>query len=559
MSLIYRAVWDDDWCQPLLVLDDEFKEWCIWKGIDEDDIPRRGRFQQDDSLWIEVRRADAEIGRALRCTLSETDPRGRTWTTTATALADHETRSFWVDLECDDPGGGEPEMAAPRLVRGLIANGGRPTSYGLPMRTDARRLGPGTVDELVGALLDPARQVPIVVFSPDLRADPPTTIRRADATAQTLAGLAHVYAVSPPASTMLNEALREGFGVYGGAVRMYLPPLRVDDPDDAYRHRWIPARLIAVHPRRAASMLARRLARLQLHPPIPSAWGHLAGLLRRPTELEVDARASQISNTRAASESHADEPTLRAEIEDLTKLLAEADLVREAVEEQARWEISRLEAAVVIGEADRYDDADELEDLRRERDGLQRTIRALANQTAIPLVGLGSDPHDLDVPISIGEAIDSARTYLERIEIHDDAPRDIDELEATAKYQVWASAIWQGLLALHDYAAAKRMGMQPPGFKLWCEQTGAWPTSKLAMTESETVLNNDQLRNLRHFPISTDIAPSGRLHMFAHLKIQAGGGGNIPRLYFYDDTDGASQQIHVGFIGPHRYVRNTKS
>jgi hypothetical protein len=62
--------------------------------------------------WLKER-YDAEIGRALRCTLSETDPRGRTWTTTATALADNETRSFWVDLECHDPAGSEPEMAAP--------------------------------------------------------------------------------------------------------------------------------------------------------------------------------------------------------------------------------------------------------------------------------------------------------------------------------------------------------------------------------------------------------------------------------------------------------------
>jgi hypothetical protein len=47
--------------------------------------------------------------------------------------------------------------------------------------------------------------------------------------------------------------------------------------------------------------------------------------------------------------------------------------------------------------------------------------------------------------------------------------------------------------------------------------------------------------------------------MFAHMKIQSGGGGNIPRLYFYDDTDGPTGKMHVGFVGPHRHVRNTRT
>lgn len=376
MTLIYRAVWEDDWCEPILVLDDEFRDWCASKGIDADDIPRRGRVAVNERIWIEVRRADTEVGRALRCTLSETDPRGRVWTTTATALADGEAPTFWVDVECADPHGGQPELAAPRLVRGMIRNGGRPTSYGLPLRSNAGRLGPNSVDELIDALLDEDREVPIVVFSDDPRSDPLTTIRRADAAAQVLAGLAQVYAVSPNAGAVLNAALPDGFRVYGGAVRMYLPPLHVDDPDDAYRHRWIPLRLISTHPRRAASLLAARLARLQLHPPIPDAWATLGPFLRRPSDAEVDNRASEISNARATAEGHIDLESLLREVDDLTKLLAEADLVREALEAQARSEIVRLEVALAAGEIERYDDADELEDLRRERDALQRTCAA---------------------------------------------------------------------------------------------------------------------------------------------------------------------------------------
>lgn len=493
----------------------------------------------------------------MQCLLSEIDPRGRTWTTTATAMSDDTTSTYWVDLDCEDPTGSPVEMAAPRLVRNLISGGVNPTSYGLPLRTTARRLTGANIEELTALLLDPDRIVPVAVFSPDLRVGPAATLGRADPAAESLAGLAHVYAVTPNACDLLNDALPPGFGVFGGAVRLYLPRLQADDPDDAYRHRWIAARLINSHPRRASSLLASRLARLQLHPPIPDAWDRLGPLLRRPSDAEVDARVREISEQRVDASGGELLRTEASEVEQLTRRLAEADLLRESSERRDNAEIARLMAELRAAESERYDDADELEALRRERDGLQRTLRAVMHS---PESGAArADPLDLAVPESIGDAIELAHEHLSMVAIPVDAPRDVDELEATAKYQVWASSVWQGLLALHQYAWEKREGQQPPGFKLWCDQTGAWPTPKLAMTESDTVINNEQLRNQRRFPVHTDVDPSGRICMFAHLKIQAGGGDNIPRLYFYDDTDGTTGLMHVGFIGPHRYVRNTKS
>jgi hypothetical protein len=42
--------------------------------------------------------------------------------------------------------------------------------------------------------------------------------------------------------------------------------------------------------------------------------------------------------------------------------------------------------------------------------------------------------------------------------------------------------------------------------------------------------------------------------MVAHAKIQIRGGGNIPRIFFYDDTKGPTRKVHIGFIGPHELV-----
>jgi hypothetical protein len=44
--------------------------------------------------------------------------------------------------------------------------------------------------------------------------------------------------------------------------------------------------------------------------------------------------------------------------------------------------------------------------------------------------------------------------------------------------------------------------------------------------------------------------------MVAHLKVAEGGGAQIPRIYFLDDTKGVTGKVHIGFFGPHRFVPN---
>lgn len=77
------------------------------------------------------------------------------------------------------------------------------------------------------------------------------------------------------------------------------------------------------------------------------------------------------------------------------------------------------------------------------------------------------------------------------------------------------------------------------------------------MTESQTVCTTESLRRHRDLPIDNAISPSGRIEMLAHIKSIQGGGMQIPRIYFHDDTKGKTVQVHVGFIGPHDLVPNT--
>jgi hypothetical protein len=47
--------------------------------------------------------------------------------------------------------------------------------------------------------------------------------------------------------------------------------------------------------------------------------------------------------------------------------------------------------------------------------------------------------------------------------------------------------------------------------------------------------------------------------MYSHLKIAEGGKDLAPRVYFHDDTDGSTGKVHIGFIGPHYLMPNTRS
>lgn len=76
------------------------------------------------------------------------------------------------------------------------------------------------------------------------------------------------------------------------------------------------------------------------------------------------------------------------------------------------------------------------------------------------------------------------------------------------------------------------------------------------MTESDFVQNTTKLANSRVFDVDERVDASGRITMLAHLKIAEGGGPLAPRVYFHDDTAGATGMVHVGLVGPHSLVPN---
>jgi hypothetical protein len=233
---------------------------------------------------------------------------------------------------------------------------------------------------------------------------------------------------------------------------------------------------------------------------------------------------------------------------DLEELLSGAD----SEIEELRAEIDRLEGELIDVSVD-YEESESLNN--RISYAFALSERQIALETGTERKA------DLVLPdevSTIGEAIEWAG-LLPNIEIHEQAPVEIEKLETPVNAGAWAKTLWRGLRALDAYASGQYS--VPGGFFEWCRDSPSpcvWPESnkKLAMRESDGVMNNQRLRSARLLPVDTTVDGSGRIEMVAHLKIAQGGGPLAPRVYFYDDTSGATKKVHVGYIGPHSNMPN---
>lgn len=557
MTLVYRAVWTDAAHHAVRVLDDEFTKWCASKGIHTDDLPRRGRLDIGDKT-VDVRRGDAEFGQVLRVSLREPAEAGRIWTTTATAFYRSDLGgTYWVDLDCETSPDDRIPLAAPRLVRQILEEPGEPMRGPVSLSNKPfAALGTGSGAEVAALVLDPERDIPVAVFSPDSRVSVSVNAERAAHAATTLAGVASVHVLSPAACDAFNASLADGFRVYGGAVRMYQPGVDLADPANAVQHRFFPVYAFDRTARRAGQLMAARLANTQTWPDPPTQWNDLRSLIMRPSEAEIAQRLSEIATERAIPSD--DAAALRAEVEELRELLVLADAERDELKKELTADVERFRRRAEELESEHIDDVAELED----RDLLNAALRQALRDLTRPPNADEADADAMEDPeaaeLTPSTSIRFGRERLKFVFIHPDAEQKVDELDEAYKARPWGYTTWSGLAALNSYAKAVADGTDAANFKTWCMHTGAFSHHKVAYSESTTV-KSGSLADRRMLPVSTDVDESGWIQMLWHLKIQEGGGMNIPRLYFHDDTRGTTKKIHVGFYGPHYLMPNTKT
>ncbi|MEY9950236.1 hypothetical protein [Kitasatospora sp. GAS1066B] len=495
------------------------------------------------------------------------------------------------------PGLAAPLLTALRAQDGPVAVTARPTP-----------VHPGDLPRVLDELRDQRRRLPIVVLAvPPELAEPLT---------RELPGLAVPYLLTREAEPAFHHALPHHPIPVGGA-RTYLPGVEPDRPADAFRHPATPGLLHQREhgaqppgPRLRILPGARRRASLpqpsaggtptdapadhprttQYEDAPPGAVGALPG--RRLGEPRAPQRQPLVSQpTRSVSEALARLPRRLAARAPLPAELATVPPLRTRPAAGAdRSEVARLRAdnAVLNGlldeaaheESSRVKEIDELRLELREKEehafelavelaeradrlrGAEARLRELESHLAILGATAGSAPIPPRGPHHGGPA--GFETLLERFaelsELRFTGSRRVTlELDAQALGVDWAATAWDALLALQDYARAKRSGGYVRDFLHWCRETPPgghrFPPGKVVRDESPQTAGRKAWRLQRTFPVPESVDPSGAVFMGAHLRIGAGN-AKAPRLHFHDACAHGGP-IYVGYLGPH--LNNTLS
>lgn len=522
MALLYRAVWNDDHPGLGAHAAGVFAAWLGSKGLD-DRLPIEGTVERSGGDRVAVRRANVDRVEGIRLELTRPATESRAQeTTTLVALTDERGDGWlWTDVaEAAASSVARRLVPAPNLVLMLL-------DAGVGARVDQVRLTtkvPAVLGQAVAGLVrNTARSLPLIVFSHDEAFDVATTMGRATTTLRALAGAAQVFVLPPGEDDALRAALGDELAVGHGAARLYLPNQGVYGlrPD---RHRVIEASRLGFHESIPARIFAGLLATVITARQPPPGFDQIRRQLHGGDGAAADVRFADAEIAR-----------LRAERDDL------------------RVQLARLEEDLFDTQADLLATEEELS-------GASIELKHLWGTGARPVAASSEVEAGSIIPATVRGAVDLARLHLSGLAIHAAACRDVDDLDAHPNGPAWAASTWRGLRALDTYARAGYDG----NFKQWCLHSGdpwAWPGSdkKLAMRESETVQTNDRLRRQRLLPVDPQVDPSGAVHMWAHLKVAEGGGPIAPRVYFHDDTRGSTGKVHIGFIGPHRHMENTKT
>lgn len=487
------------------------------------ELPEEGIVQAGGSD-VGVGRVEDGTTRALRIRLNEerpVDSGAERWTTTAHWMTDGTRGWVWVDLEwvSDAVFAPQPDVAAPKLVGMLLES--RDGADGLRLGPKPLAVRSGDAEGLVEWLYDAKRAVPVVVFSVDVSIGPEDYSRRVQEVARRLTGCADVRMLTVESERRFDQATRDAsLSVFGGAARVYLPGIDPANPMP-WRHRWVRASLLTNRHKTAAARIAQLvLPRMVAQRPPALYRTHVKQLMDQPLGEHTDWEALAVELDEALS-------GLQLEIEDLRE---EKDLaLMEALE-------SEREAADALAKLDAH----------RQQLRVRGEVPEIVEQEV-------AETADVD---SCAEAVARA-SELKHLVVHSDAPRDISRMDESPNSELWGQRIWAHLQSLDAYAEARG-----PGFKTWCETAGhprAIASKFISMTESETVCTNERLRRCRDLPVDTRVDASGKTEMLAHIKSIQGGGMQIPRIYFHDDTKGNTGKVHIGFVGPHDLVPNTLS
>lgn len=162
---------------------------------------------------------------------------------------------------------------------------------------------------------------------------------------------------------------------------------------------------------------------------------------------------------------------------------------------------------------------------------------------------------------SMSDLLRVAAQLLDGVEVPDAALEHADEVDKESRER-WRESVIEGLHSLNEYATER--GGFSGGFYEWQQRGMAkkypFSTHRIAMRDSDATASGKATSAAREFEIDGSVDGGHRkingayvIQMESHLTF-SGSTPNVPRIYFHDDTGGATGKVHVGFIGPHKLV-----
>lgn len=560
------------------------------------DFSASGRHELSNrSRALVVRHDNPDEGLSFLRLTTESDKTDGVWRTVATAVVDPALspwRYVWIDMTVTPSPAGEgseqprldvmPPEAARMLLEAVHGHdGGHPLP---PAPRIVRGRDDDLVDTLVATIRDPLRRMAVVATGS------PRDVTVADwrgAMAGALSrctGMCSGYVLDDAALERVGALLPPGLDVPPGGVRTFLPGVDPHDEADAARHpRMSPATLDTARDGErirnwVGAALSRRVRDNALEVGLPGPLQAVDALLEEETD---DLRRSgpgtarprvSVPAARGAAVVH------QAAQGGASSAGAASALEREALEQQAqrlREEVTRLGARVSELSEERHGLLAETADLSEELDTAReqaraaryeaRWLREQAREAGLFRLAAAPAPSDPQrrPPVSV-------RELLERITDDSVLPHlyftiedaTVYELSDSRKESLWVTRAWEALLALNDYA---RYQFDNPGtglgFHSYLRETPdgyqVIPIKRLASQESDHVRNRGKLNDKRLFRVPEEVEPSGRLPMYAHIKLDIEY-GICPRLYFYPHLGpGTTNRVYIGYLGRHLPVQQS--
>lgn len=525
MGVLYRAVWGSqevgDLAEHMAGLGRAIAGWALGSSDPSplEDGETEVVVSQGRRRTIEHRSAGPE---AFAVTVRDQSGEGGTeWTVRIRVVLDGTQVHVAVENEMDsDDVALQVSVGRPRVVRDLLLMSARPMLGASTLLTEPLAIPAAGVGILTEILSDPGRTLPVIVCSQPPGEGDGEWLVVAKRIASRVEGVANVLTLDDEAVTAFRRELGS-VAIWGGGVRVYLPGAPVTEAN-AWRHRYyVRARLEGPSRQSTIDRIVYTVAQISTRRRIPAVF--------RPLGEQGGLPADALDGVLPVAEFEA----LREQSEYETMLLQDELGGLEKELARANGHLARLKDELIARGMSELIWGTQHDDGRAVPDEVQDT----------------------------SDAVLAAQMYLaDWLVLPASAPRDLGGIDTGPNAYAWGNTTWRGLRALAAYAQDQASGWNRGGFWEWCASGPllGWPATpkKLSMTESETVRNSRKWARARIFPVDRAVDPSGEIQMLAHLKISEGGGDLAPRVYFHDDTGGATGKVHVGLVGPHSLVEN---